>query len=279
MGRSSGFPQLHFRVQWRPESSSGECGNGPRVAAQGTPGASEGGERLQSSGRVERLYRTGGVGAAGQGLGQACGEGLGADSGMALTFDGQGPPVETAHSADVRAATRFRASSRSVAGRSSSVEGEQPCRPRTNRAGRRPHRSSSDGPGVHDSPHDYRTRAPTPRQGNDIGVVLNRPGFEEEASTGLAATRKLMRPTGGTAGQDAAPLVFDAAHHPMGGRRPAGRSPVESTGRPVGGSTKSNTLLSPTLSTQSDGGGQSSSLGTSWIKVTGRSRTATNSDR
>jgi len=59
-----------------------------------------------------------------------------------------------------------------------------------------------------------------------------------------------------------------AAHHPMGGRRPAGRSPAEPTGRPVGGSTKSNTLLSPTPSiTPFNGGGRSGSLGTSRIKV------------
>jgi len=37
--------------------------------------------------------------------------------------------------------------------------------------------------------------------------------------------------------------AFRVAHHPMGGRRPAGRSPAEPQGRPSGGSTKSNTLL------------------------------------
>ena len=53
-----------------------------------------------------------------------------------------------------------------------------------------------------------------------------------------------------------------AAHHPMGGRRPAGRSPAEATGRPVGGSTKSNTLLSPTPSTTpADTGGRVAPLG------------------
>jgi len=63
--------------------------------------------------------------------------------------------------------------------------------------------------------------------------------------------------------------AFRAAHHPMGGRRPAGRSPAEPQGRPSGGSTKSNTLLSPTPSTtQPDRGGQSGSLGTSRINVT-----------
>ena len=57
--------------------------------------------------------------------------------------------------------------------------------------------------------------------------------------------------------------AFAAAHHPMGGRRPAGRSPAEPQGRPSGGSTKSNPLLSPTPSTtQPDKGGQSGSLGT-----------------
>ena len=54
-----------------------------------------------------------------------------------------------------------------------------------------------------------------------------------------------------------------------GGRRPAGRSPAEPLGRPVGRSTKAKTLLSPTPSTTPpDGGGQSDSLGTSRIKVT-----------
>jgi len=63
--------------------------------------------------------------------------------------------------------------------------------------------------------------------------------------------------------------AFRAAHHPMGGRRPAGRSPAEPQGRPVGGSTKSNTLLSPTPSTTPDeGGARSGSLGTSRINVT-----------
>jgi len=63
--------------------------------------------------------------------------------------------------------------------------------------------------------------------------------------------------------------AFTAAHHPMGGRRPAGRSPAEPTGRPSGGSTKSNTSFSPTPSTtQPDKGGQSGSLGTSRINVT-----------
>ena len=63
--------------------------------------------------------------------------------------------------------------------------------------------------------------------------------------------------------------AFRAAHHPMGGRRPAGRSPAEPQGRPSGGSTKSNTLLSPTPSTTpDDGGAQSGSLGTSRINVT-----------
>jgi len=63
--------------------------------------------------------------------------------------------------------------------------------------------------------------------------------------------------------------AFRAAHHPMGGRRPAGRSPAEPQGRPVGGSTKSNTLLPLTPSTTpDDGGGQSGSLGTSRINVT-----------
>jgi len=63
--------------------------------------------------------------------------------------------------------------------------------------------------------------------------------------------------------------AFRAAHHPMGGRRPAGRSPAEPQGRPPGGSTKSNTLLSPTPSTTPDhGGARSGSLGTSRINVT-----------
>ena len=35
------------------------------------------------------------------------------------------------------------------------------------------------------------------------------------------------------------------AHHRFGGWRPTGRRPGEPTGRPAGGSTKSNTLLSP----------------------------------
>ena len=35
------------------------------------------------------------------------------------------------------------------------------------------------------------------------------------------------------------------AHHRLGGWRPTGRRPGEPTGRPAGGSTKSNTTLSP----------------------------------
>jgi len=63
--------------------------------------------------------------------------------------------------------------------------------------------------------------------------------------------------------------AFSAAHHPMGGRWPAGRSPAEPQGRPSGGSTKSNTSLSPTPSTtQPDKGARSGSLGTSRINVT-----------
>ena len=52
------------------------------------------------------------------------------------------------------------------------------------------------------------------------------------------------------------------AHHPMGGWRPAGRSPAGAPGRPVGGSTKSNTVLSPTPSTNpADTGGRGVPLG------------------
>jgi len=61
--------------------------------------------------------------------------------------------------------------------------------------------------------------------------------------------------------------AFRTAHHPMGGRRPAGRSPAEPQGRLLGGSTKSNTLLSLSSSTQPGRGARSGSLGTSRIST------------
>lgn len=62
------------------------------------------------------------------------------------------------------------------------------------------------------------------------------------------------------------------AHHPLGGWRPAGRSPAEATCRPVGGSTKSNTTFSlpllPTLPDKGDRGAIGAALGKSRLKVT-----------
>ena len=82
------------------------------------------------------------------------------------------------------------------------------------------------------------------------GVLLAGAGVGLQRWSGTTITLRLPRPVG------------PAAHHPMGGGRPAGRSPAEATGRPVGGSTKSNTLLSPTPSTiPADLGGRVAWLG------------------
>ena len=90
-----------------------------------------------------------------------------------------------------------------------------------------------------------------------VGLVVMTIGFE-----------LVGRTIDGTRPREAT-QAFRTAHNPMGGRRPAGRSPAEPQGRPVGGSTKSNTSLSPTPSTtQPDKSARSGSLGTSRINVT-----------
>ena len=120
-------------------------------------------------------------------------------------------------------------------------------------------RWDTDRPGPPAPPHSRTTTARHPHPalvqaatvtGHAAGLVPTVAAVELHRWDRATITLGVPRPGG------------PAAHHPMGGRRPAGRSPAEATGRPVGGSTKSNTLLSPTPSTTpADTGGRVAPLG------------------